>query len=370
MTSSADASTVAATRVAAAEPTWDAVVSIAEAIPGRERIVLHAGPPFEARDQIPAPIRQSIAAACMLEGWAVDWQAAFRLIDDQTLSVEPAQAHGVMVPLCGVATPTMAAIRVSAPSTRRPFFSVLNEGQAHGTRFGMRDPGLIEHLRWLNGPLATELASALTRPMALFPLLGRSLDAGDDGHSQTAAGSRLVVDLLAATALSPKSTAFLAESPAFALNLWMAAVACALATEQAARSALIVRAGGNGVRFGIQTALAPDAWTSCAAPALSSPPDPPPDDVLPAVGDSALLDLFGLGGQLANGDAPLLAPAPALGGRWIGLSAETLVESAYEPVIRLGMIERTGTRGRLRGGTIAVPHALMRAVVSPLVEAE
>lgn len=362
MTASVGTSTEAAARAAAAEPSWDAVSSIAEAIRGSDHVILHAGPPFESAEEIPAPVRYSLEAACLFEGWATDWDGASRLIDDGSVRLEPAQTHAVMVPLCGVASPSMAAVRVTAPGAPGPFFSVLNEGQAHATRFGMRDPDLVQHLHWLNGSFAKDLSRALRQPLLLFPLLGRSLDVGDDGHSQTATGTSIVVGLLAGTELSKESTTFLRESPAFALNLWMAAVACALAVAVEPTS-LVVRAGGNGVRFGVQTALAPDLWLTCPAPIPERPGDGARGDVLPAVGDSALLDLFGLGGQLDETAAPLLASSTSLGDRRVGLSAAVLADSDYRPRVRLGMIDRAGLRGRLAGGVITVPRSLARAAV-------
>lgn len=364
MTASDRASTAAAARAAAAEPSWDAISSIDEAIGGGEHVILHAGPPFETTEEIPAPVRHSLEAACLFESWATDWDGASRLIDDGSVRLEPAQTHAVMVPLCGVASPSMAAVRVTAPGAARPFFSVLNEGQAHATRFGTRDPALVEHLRWLNGSFATDLSRALRQPVSIFPLLGRSLDAGDDGHSQTAAGTSLLVSLLTESELSKESATFLHASPAFALNLWMAAVACALAVAVEPTS-LVVRAGGNGVRFGLQTALAPDLWLTCPAPIPESPGDGAREDVLPAVGDSALLDLFGLGGQLEEAAAPLLASSTSLGGRRVGLSARVLADSNYRPRVRLGMIDRAGLRGRVAGGVITVPRSLARAAVGP-----
>ncbi len=355
--------TAAAVRVAQAEPRWDAVVRVGEATDLPARAVAHAGPPFGSAADIPTPMRHSVEAACLFEGWATSWDEAGGLIDAGSLTLVPAQSHGIMLPLCGVASPSMAAVRVTDPTTGRRRYSVLNEGQDHATRYGVRDERLPEHMRWLNGEFATELATALERPVPLLATLGESLEQGDNGHGQTTTGSRLLVGLLMAARLSVRARAFLQASPAFALNLWMAAVACALSCAEDSGAALITRAGGNGYAFGVQTAAAPGTWIVCPAPVPGTADSDAVGEALPAVGDSALLDLFGLGAQAHGTAAPLLAESAQLGGRRICLSADVLASSGYEPAVQLGMIDRLGVRGRIAGGTISVPHALMCAAI-------
>lgn len=354
------ASARVAVGVAAAGPLWDGVVGLSASGVLGERVVAHAGPPFRSIADVPAPVRHSIAAACLFEGWASSWDQAWELIADESVRLADAQGLGIMVPLCGVASPSMAAVRVRDPESGACRFSVLNEGQVHATRFGTRDDLLIDHLRWLHGPFAAELTTALEEPVELMPLLGRSLDLKDDGHGQTVAGTRLLVERLNRDRLSAQSIEFLAASPAFALNPWMAAVSCALAGAEGQACGLIVRAGGNGFEFGVQVARAPGVWITCASPVpVPVAGQPTVEGALPAVGDSALLDLFGLGAQVHVPQGTLAAECLALGGRRIGLDAVDVCFSAEEPPVALGIIDGAGIRGRLAAGLIRVPVALM-----------
>ena len=70
------------------------------------------------------------------------------------------------------------------------------------------------------------------------------------------------------------------------------------AAEGAAGSDVVTRVGGNGVDFGFQTAAEPGRWQTVAA---TPPRGPVPDQyqglpILCAIGDSAVVDTFGLGG--------------------------------------------------------------------------
>lgn len=211
--------------LSATRPVWSGMRRVGEVARGCGRTVFHAGPPFASALEIPAPIRNSIYAAAVYEGWADDFASAAALLRAGVIRSAAAQDHDLLVPLAGVLSPSMAVLelRDGGRATAKPFHVAINEGQVHATRLGRLDSELPAHLSWLNGPFADWLAECTAGgPIELAPLIARSLREGDDGHARTVAGSRLLADvLLSHTPPGPEiggAREFLAAAPAFALN--------------------------------------------------------------------------------------------------------------------------------------------------------
>jgi hypothetical protein len=273
-----------------------------------------------------------------------------------------------------------------------PSYAVINEGMQHCLRLGVRDPHLAAHHRWLNSTLAPWFNRALhdTGPVDLLPLMGTSLELGDDGHNRTIAGSKLLVETLLSRAEggTPRDIRdFLDSCPALALNLWMAAAAlCLRAAEGIPDTSMVTRAGGNGVSFGIQVGAKPGAWFSSAAEPPRGPRASEHDglEVLGAIGDSAVVDFFGMGAG-ALGHAPgtvtglaEYAPAKALSRPQsvmtaqhaklpirTGVSSASVLHAGVAPIVLLGMIEAGGLQGRLGGGAYEPPIQLFKTSMLP-----
>ncbi|MFE7353052.1 DUF1116 domain-containing protein [Streptomyces sp. NPDC057543] len=402
--------------LARCRPAWTGMTTVREVL-GEDRLLLHAGPPFGDPATIPAPVLNSLALACVLEGWADGVEEGRRLAVSGEVPVGAAQDHDIVVPLAGAVSPSMALHVVhdlgpsdtdTAAGPRRVRYAVLNEGQEYALRLGTADPRIVAHHRWLNGAFAEELAAVLTAapeagPVELYPLMSAALAEGDECHSRTLAGSRLVAARLRGpvagdgspgSGLSERSVAFLDGAGAFALNLWMAAASLALgAAEGVPDATLITRAGGNGTEFGVQLAGTPGRWFTVPATAPRGPVEPAHEGrrVLGAVGDSAVVDVLGFGGQAleyapavraalgeylpedaADRPARLLARPFAAGtgpgapcasggtGKYIGTSAARITAAGTGPMVLLGMIEETGTHGRIGGGVFDTPVSLFQ----------
>jgi hypothetical protein len=368
-------------------PVWSALVRLEDLLDARRRVLLHAGPPFESAAEIPKPVLNSLVTACIFEGWASNIREAAELVEAGEVELLPAQDLRVAVPLCGVASPSMALIKVEGGGARSgtPSFAVLNEGQAHALRLGVLDASLPAHHRWLNDDLADWLADRLTDPIELYPALGRSLAAGDDGHSRTVAGSACLVEILLdraqGQAVPERVREFLLGAPAFALNVWMALssyVLCAAAETPGA--GVVSCAGANGVRVGIKLLPSESDWTTTPAPVPAGDvaPSGRTTDVLPAVGDSPLVECFALGGMalarapdvqcalaqhlppdaLERGDLLFETSLQALGGVRALLSARRVTKTLKGPLVVLGMIDKAGEVGRVGGGVVELPVEL------------
>lgn len=387
----------AAALIGSVEPVWTGMVPLAQVLAARgrpERTLLHAGPPFSSRSTVPQPVRNSVVQSILFEGWADTLEAAAELFDSQAVAFEPAQDNDCLVPLAGVISPSMRLHVVTDPATGCVQYAVLNEGLRRCLRVGVVEPGLVEHQHWLHGPFARWLAERLAAqgPLDLLPLLARSLAEGDDGHSRTMAGSALIAAELLRddeSAFRPQAETFLAGCLPFALNLWMAVAALSLrAAEGVDGSDAVTRAGGNGIDFGFQTAAEPGRWRTMAG----TPPRGPIADeyrglpVLGAIGDSAVVDFFGLGGAalrhapatldglgsfapegvLDRPGALMEAEHPRLPIR-TGVSATRIAEAGVAPVVLLGMIEGQGLEGRIGGGAFEPSLAAFRYSLSEQV---
>lgn len=376
---SSDPNAAALQRVVDTDPAWTGITRAAEVISG-DRVLFHAGPPYQSWDTVPLPVRNSMALAAVYEGWSATPEDALSALAHGDIAHQPAQDHDMVVPLCGVISPSMALHVVADAHSARVKYAALNEGMQHCLRLGVDDREIPRFHRWLNGAYAEYLADRVRTPLRLLPFLAQSHALGDDGHSRTVAASGLFKDLLVARDTPPDIAQFLETCGAFALNLWMAAAAVTLAAaEGVAGCDLVTRAGGNGTEFGIQIAARPGRWVTTAA----TPPQGPIDagaagsEVLGAIGDSAVVDVFGLGGQsLAHAPAVREAltdylPSDALvrpekllpttletaGGMRTGLSARAVADNGAGPIVLLGLISAHGY-GRIGGGCYQPPVGL------------
>jgi hypothetical protein len=280
----------------------------------------------------------------------------------------------------------MLVLEITDPALElAPVWVALNEGQRHATRLGRLDGELIQHLHWLNGAFGPWLAQCFASPLSLLPIMAQAHGCGDDCHSRTVVGSELIASALLKRApqASEDVRTFLQDSPAFALNFWMgAAMLAASAVDGRAGSSIVTRAGGNGVEFGIQLAARPGEWVCMQAPVPVGELDAAHSERLAvgALGDSAIVDFSGLGGQSLR-TAPLVAqavkgalPHDALqrpmqvlasdkGDIADGLSAtsaECCVSAGTGPLVLIGMIDAKGVAGRIGGGVVDVPVALFK----------
>ncbi|WP_193043816.1 oxamate carbamoyltransferase subunit AllG family protein [Mycolicibacterium baixiangningiae] len=379
-----DANSVALQHIVATDPVWTGIARAADVVTG-DRVLFHAGPPFRGWDTVPVPVRNSLALATVYEGWATTPDDALTALANGDIGYRPAQDHDMVVPLCGVISPSMALHVIADSHSGRVKYAALNEGMAHCLRLGIDDREIPAFHRWLNGNYADYLARRVGTPVRLLPFVAQSHALGDDGHSRTLAASGLFRDLLVDRDTPRDIAEFLATCGAFALNLWMGAAALILAAPEGIQGCdLVTRAGGNGTEFGIQIASHPGRWVTTAATPPQGPveADAPTTEILGAIGDSAVVDVLGLGGQsldhapavrealgahlpsdaLARPEKLLPVTLEAAGGLRTGLSARAVADIGIGPIVLLGLIA-AGGHGRIGGGVYQPPIALFDAAL-------
>lgn len=372
-------------RVMGVRPRAVGVRYVRDVAPSASRRVYHAGPPYRSTAQIPLPVLHSAAQAVVFEGWCRGVEEAIAALRTGVIEMASAQDHRLLVPLSGVLTASMAVLEIADPELDlAPVWVALNEGQRHATRLGRLDEDLLPHLRWLNTVFAPWLDTGLKLPLDLLPVTDHARRAGDDCHARTVEGSRLIAQMVLERAAPVPDEAvrtFLQESQAFALNFWMGATALAArAAEGVMGASLITRAGGNGVEFGLQLAGRVGTWVCAPAPVPRGVCDPAfaSCQAVGALGDSALVDFAGLGGQslsfaplVEQGVSSVLPPDAMLRAEKVlprgrldlvdGLqatSAAACVAAGVGPLVLIGMIDAQGRAGRIGGGVVDVPVAL------------
>ncbi len=386
-------------RLLATRPQLQVVRSAAEALGLQRHQLLHAGPPLRDPTQPPPALASAVVLACLHAGWAPDAAAAEELLRSGALQLSPAQDRGCVTPLVAVVAPDTPLFGVGDAAVPHAVWAPVPALRGPDLRMGTRDPAVLARLQQRDRLLVPALQHALQAgPLPLWPLAAAGLAAGDDLHSRTTAANAALVDALLQRGLPPALADDIAATPLFFLTPWMAACALQLrAAEQGDCPTLVTRAGGNGERFAIALAGRPGAWIGCDATApqgLHLPQVAADLAVTGAVGDSAVIDLLGLGGQrlglapepwsalgnvvagaAAAGAAAateaarrlLCAPQPLLAEAWpLGTDAARVVAQAQAPWVALAMVAADGRSGFVGRGVYRPPLALFAAACEAL----
>ena len=312
-----------------------------------EGTILHCGPGIGWADMCD-PLQRSVRAAVVAEGWAPDRHAADRMLQAGEIRLEAANEHRTVVPMASAIGPTAPVYVVSVDSGGTTAFSSLNQGSGPVAWFGVDSEAAIERLRFLRDALGPALARAFDRagPLDVFALAAQGIAMGDDVHMRVQATTNLLLrDLLAHLVRSRSDRIdevadFLSTNHLMFLNVAMAG-ARAL-TEWAGEvpgSSVVTTMARNGTTYGIRLAGRPERWFVAPSPPVQDAlyyPGQGPDTSAPDIGDSAVLELVGLGGAAA-------ANSPAVAGFLGGRMADAIAVTASMRRICAG----TSTRLRL-----------------------
>jgi Protein of unknown function (DUF1116) len=379
------------------------VASASEVIAGLDgQTLLHAGPPLPW-ERVCEPQRRALVAACLLEGWAADRDAAAALLADGAIELRSGNEHDHVGPMTGVCSPSMPVWVVEGAGVRA--FSTLNEGPGRTLWFGVGDDEALAGARFLRdraGPLLAKLL-ARTGPIDVFDLAAQGLQMGDELHMRSQATTNLLWRrLLPAFAAEGGEdvAATLTANHLFFLNLAMAAAKCAsLAAAGTAGSTVVTLMARNGTDMAVQLAGLPGRWfTAPAAPVQDAllREGFAPDDAALDIGDSAVLECVGLGG-MAVAAAPAVAaffgggaadaaarsrlmgeicagrsarftlPALDHAGSPVGIDARLVVELGIAPQITTGVLHAARDAGQIGAGIAHQPLAPFRDALEALV---
>ncbi|MDQ1358119.1 MAG: hypothetical protein QOG44_2492 [Acidimicrobiaceae bacterium] len=372
-----------------------------------DRTVLHSGPPIAWSD-ICDPLRRSIRAAVMAEGWATTPDEATALVEMGSVRLEPANHHDTVVPMASAIGPSAPVFIVDNAAGGTRAYAPINQGPGQVAWFGMETPAAVERLVFLRqvaGPLLAR-AIAGSGPIDIFSLVAQGVQMGDDVHMRTQATNNLLIRHLLPQLMSLGGTdaqalaKFLAGNHLFFLNIAMAgAKTLTLWAEQVDGSSVVTSMARNGTTFGIRLAGSQShEWFTTASPPIGRALYQSgfgPDDAAPDIGDSAVLELVGLGGPAAAA-SPAVAgflggsmsdaiaatedmericagrstrfKLPILGfrGTPVGVDVRKVVETGITPRINTGILHASAGTGQIGAGVAEAPVACFREALLAL----
>ncbi|MET0740190.1 MAG: DUF1116 domain-containing protein [Candidatus Nanopelagicales bacterium] len=386
-------------------PMLTRICPAAEAVQGLVgKVLLHPGPALEWPD-VCDPLRRSMRAAVVAEGWADHPVQADALLESGAVTLSPANEAGVVVPMAAVVTPTTPGWVVELAAGTVTTFAPLGQGPGDVAWFGKDTAGAIARLVMLREAAAPVLSQAVREsgPVDVLSLAAQAVAMGDDVHVRTQAATNLLLRhwlpaLVAvdhprrvevARALSDNHLLFLtlAMAAARALAGWAAAVP---------GSSVVTGMCRNGTEFGIRVGDNRH-WFRAPAPMVGNAlyhPGHGPADGAPDIGDSAVLELVGLGGAAAAG-SPAVAQLvggsaaaeemtaemdrvcvgrstrftlPTRGGQGTPLAVDVraVVEHGIAPKVTTGILHAADGSGQIGVGVAVAPLEPFRSALVAL----
>jgi hypothetical protein len=382
-------------------------VAAAAEIPGVDgRTVLHPGPPLPW-EEFCDPLARSVKAAVVAEGWAESVDEAASLVARGRVRLEPANHHGAVVPMATAIGPSAPVWVVDNPQGTNRAYSSLNQGPGRTAWFGVDSPEAIQRLIWLREVAMPVFQAVLASggPVDLFGLAAQGLQMGDDVHMRVQASTNLFIRNLLPHIVGsggpPRQdlARFLSTSHLFFLNLVMAAAkAVSDWASEISGSSVVISMARNGTTFGIRLAGMGDRWFIAPAPPVENAmyySGFGPETAAPDIGDSAVLELLGLGGA-AIAASPVVAaflggtasaalsstesmdsisaarssrfkiPHLDFRGTPLGVDVRKVVELQITPAINTGILHASGGHGQIGAGIAQAPIECFRQALQAL----
>jgi len=362
--------------------------------------IFHAGPPVEWK-RMCGPMRAGIMVALKYEGLARTDEEAVELVETGKIQFKPCNDQNIVGPMTGITSYSMPLYVVENKTYGNFSYSTINEGMGKVLRFGANSPEVVNRLRWIEEELAPLLKQAilLSGGLNLKNLIAQAVAMGDELHMRNAATAALYVRFLApllAEVCSNQATLvrvlkFIStNNEQIFLNLAMAAgKATMAAAHNIDESTLVTVMARNGVEFGIKVSGLGDRWFTAPANKIDGLyfPGFTEADANPDLGDSAIMETYGLGGLamaaapaivrfLGNGTADdafnytqemyeitlaenkqFLIPNLNFRGSPTGIDIRKVVETGLEPVINTAISHKEPGVGMIGAGMARAPRA-------------
>jgi Protein of unknown function (DUF1116) len=410
------ANRVAVERVLAAGSQLVDVRPAREVIGLQDRTLLHSGPPL-TWETASGPMRGALIGACLFEGWASDVEEAERILANGEITLDPCHHHRTVGPMAGVTSPSMWMWCLKDPVHGGQAFCNLNEGLGKVLRMGAFNDEVLTRLAWMRDVLGPILSKAVrgsidagNDPLDVKSVLAQMLQMGDEGHNRNRAGSLMTLRELSPSIVAvegvPSSDIaavlkFIGGNEHFFLNLGMPTAKLAMdAARDVPGSSMVTVLSRNGTEFGIQTAGTGDRWFTGPAntPVGLFLGDYGPDDANPDIGDSAIMEAYGVGGfsmaaapaivrfvggtvpdalattermyQLTLAENPAMAiPIMGFRGSPTGIDVLKVARTGWLPQINTGMAGRIAGTGQVGAGLVQPPQECFEKALVALAEA-
>ncbi len=406
----AAANRVAVERVLAAGSVLVDVRPAREVLDIGDRVLLHSGPPL-TWESASGPMRGALIGATLFEGWAPDVESAERVLAAGEIALDPCHHHRTVGPMAGVTSPSMWMWCLEDPAGGGQAWCNLNEGLGKVLRMGAFDEEVQTRLAWMRdvlGPVLSAAVRSRPEPLDVKAILAQMLQMGDEGHNRNRAGS-----LMALRELSPSIVAvdapssdiaevlrFIGGNEHFYLNLGMPTAKLAMdAARGVPGSTMVTVLSRNGTEFGIQTAGTGDRWFTGPAntPVGLFLGDYGPEDANPDIGDSAIMEAYGVGGfsmaaapaivRFVGGSVPdalattermyqltltenpaMQIPIMGFRGSPTGIDVLKVARTGWLPQINTGMAGRVAGTGQVGAGLVQPPQQCFELALAALAE--
>jgi hypothetical protein len=381
----------------AVRPRWVGVGTAQELLGLSGRVLLHAGPPLADPTQPPKSMLNAAVQASLFEGWAQDEATVQAMIHTGDICLQGSFHYRASTPLVAMISPSSSVVAIDGGKglAQQRWHGFLGTGAGAQMRFGARDLKVLERLQFKEQVLAKGFDTLLKAgPIDLLSAARAGLHEGDELHSRLNGATQVLQAMFESRKIRSEQVnltlAMLADTPAYFLNMWIPA--CTLMLDAAVGqkgSSLVTRCSANGETISLQVAGLPGRWFCAPATKVQGPFMPNVASTTsfpPVVGDSAVIDAFGLGGQALN-CSPLMASAfdpwmpredsvraeviliakhPVLE-VLVGLDALAVVKSGHLPLLSLGMVSPDGD-GLLGRGLCKLPLQPFIDAVAALAE--
>lgn len=303
-------------RINSAEPFLVDVKYAKDVLPGMDKMTIgHAGPPIQWENMC-GPLKGAIIGAIRYEGLAATEEEAEALAASGKIKFVSNHSLGAVGPMTGMITYSMPLYEVKNETFGNYGYCTFNEGLGKVMRFGANDDEVIDRLKWLEKSLAPAMKKALelSGPINLKVITAQALAMGDEMHQRNIAASSLfarvimpyIVKVVEDKDELEKITKFITSNDQFYLNIAMALGKATMDPVKNIEGSTVVTAmSRNGTNFGIKVSGLGDRWFE--APVLMPQglffPGYSLDDANPDMGDSTIVETFGIGG-FTMGAAP------------------------------------------------------------------
>ena len=381
--------------ILSSEPRWIALGTAADLIKLPDMTVLHAGPPLINPHEPPLVILNSTILTCIYEGWAKNEEDATNLIKSGVIDLKPSHDYRVSIPLAAVVSKSTPLTVIEVNRNCEHFwYGFLGTGLGPQIRFGTRDLAVIERLYFRDQVLMPGFQELLkSGPVDLFSIARAALNEGDDLHNRLSSATLILHSIFLSRKLESKNISdtlnTVLETPTYFLSQWIPACAAMLDKANGIKgSSIITNISGNGSESAIQISGISNRWITSKAITIEGPAiktGPAIIDFPPHIGDSGIIDAYGLGGQALHRSPSLKAAlSPWLKSdndqrsqsilmsqnsiidATVGIDIKKIVGTRNVPIVSTGMVAANGS-GLLGRGIGVMPIEIFEQANKELI---
>jgi len=308
------------------QPKWVDVRPAAEVIPGmKKNLILHAGPPISWERMCSAQ-KNGVAGAAVFENLAGSLEEAKEMAARGEIEIDACHNHSTVGSMTGITSSSMPVMVVkNEPYGNYAYINVHEGPSRQRLTYGAYNDKVRDNLIWLRDVVGPALADGAQRigEFEIIPMIARSLTMGDECHNRPSAGSALfaltVLPYIIEADLPRDEVAriarFLHANEHFFFHLGMAAGKAATdAMSGIEYSSIVTCIARNGTEVGLQVAGLGSQWFTGPAAEIEGVyfTGYGPEDAEADIGDSAIMEVYGLGGFALGASIPM---AYAVGGQ-------------------------------------------------------